>query len=69
MDRTRPRPAFIAPAPHNHKGWAIYETCYVARLNDDDHLMLFPSKAKARAALGKAPFPSDDRKKKHNGHP
>ena len=48
----RVRRTFVARAPNKHPGWAIYDTCFVARLNDNDHLLTFRTYNEARQALG-----------------
>lgn len=56
----RSRHTFIGRRPHGHKGWTIFDTVFVMRLDDNDYPITFTTRDEARDAL---------REEKTNGHP
>ena len=51
----RVRRTFVAHAPHGHKGWRIYDTMFVQRLDEDGYPLTFEYRDSAREYLGQSP--------------
>lgn len=49
----RVKRTFVAHAPHGHKGWRIYDTMFVQRLDEDGYPLTFEYRDSARRAIGR----------------
>ena len=59
----RSKATFVGRRPHGHKGWTIFDTVFVMRLDDNDYPLTFATRDEARDAL------REETREKLLGHP